>query len=146
MKEDLTIPNFIQHQFTPEFLLNNIIDKYVLYDEKLNMEEKIPEDIIKKYLPQETQNKSKIKSDSQRNQTDIFYKINNLNNEMSVGDIITEICELSSDLKLFQMEQRKREMMKLIEKMAENFENDDINPDNLVNMMIFGKEMIEDKI
>ena len=53
-----------------------------------------------------------------------------------------EISEITADLELFEMERRKRKIMKLIELMAEQFDNNLINPDELLNLFILDEKNI----
>ena len=69
----------------------------------------------------------------------------NLNNEEidednNIKDILNEISEISADLELFEMEKRKRKMMKLIELMADKLDNNITNPNELIDLFMFNKK------
>ena len=58
----------------------------------------------------------------------------------NIKDILNEISEISADLELFEMEKRKRKMMKLIELMADKLDNNITNPNELINLFMFDKK------
>ena len=62
--------------------------------------------------------------------------------ENNLKDLLDEISEITADLELFEMERRKRKIMKLIELMAEQFDNNLINPDELLNLFILDEKNI----
>ena len=65
--------------------------------------------------------KNKVKEGSKNN-------INGeeIKEENNLKDILDEISEITADLELFEMERRKRKIMKLIELMADQFDNNAI--------------------
>ena len=58
-----------------------------------------------------------------------------------LNDLLVEISEINSEIELFAMERRKRRMMKLIEKMAENIDDNSINIDELTDILFFGHKL-----
>ena len=65
-----------------------------------------------------------------------------MNEDYNVKDILNEISEITADLELFEMERRKRKIMKLIELMADKLDNNLTNPDELLNLFMFDKKNI----
>ena len=65
-----------------------------------------------------------------------------INEENNVKDILDEISEITADLELFEMERRKRKIMKLIELMADKLDNSLTNPSELLNLFMFDKKNI----
>lgn len=59
-----------------------------------------------------------------------------------IADILNEISEIGSELELFAMENRKRRMVKLLEKMAEYIDENAIDIDELTNEFFFGKSAL----
>lgn len=93
---------------------------------------------------------NKDSKDSVINKDSNIIKINNdiSKNETkydALRDACIEIAEISADLELFEMERRKRSMMLLIEKMAENLDNNCITADELTDILFFG-EIIKENI
>lgn len=63
-------------------------------------------------------------------------------NNDEIADILNEISEIGSELELFAMENRKRRMVKLLEKMAEYIDESSIDIDELTNEFFFGKSAL----
>lgn len=55
-----------------------------------------------------------------------------------IHDLLNEISEIESELELFAMENRKRRMIKLIEKMSEYIDEDTIDIEQMTNEFFFG--------
>lgn len=58
--------------------------------------------------------------------------------EEEIKDILNEISEITSSLELFEMESRKKRMIKLLGIMADNIDEDAINTDDLTNEFFLG--------
>ena len=133
---DEDLPYHIKKKFTKNILLNEKSSKIVLisdYEYNLQNKEQKEEKSNNK-LPQINSVKNKIKVDSKTN-----INIDENAEENNIKDILNEISEISADLELFEMEKRKRKMMKLIELMADNLDNNITNPNELINLYIFNK-------
>ena len=63
-----------------------------------------------------------------------------VDNDNNLKDILCEISEISADLELFEMEKRKRKMMKLIELMADRLDNNIASPNELIDLYTFNKK------
>ena len=134
---DEDLPYHIKKKFTKNILLSEKSDKIVLISQnEYDKHNKPPkEDNSNNKLPQINMPKNKLKVDSK----------NNINGEevkedSDIKDILNEISEISADLELFEMEKRKRKMMKLMELMADKLDNNITNPDELIDLLIFGKK------
>ena len=95
--------------------LSPLIDK-TYNNNQIKKKVKCPQLLGKKSnnkLPQVNPVKNKTKIDSKTHSQNNFNgeEIDNNNN---IKDILNEISEISADLELFEMEKRKRKMMKLI--------------------------------
>lgn len=55
-----------------------------------------------------------------------------------IHDLLNEISEIESELELFAMENRKKRMIKLIEKMSEYIDENTIDIDQMTNEFFFG--------
>ena len=135
------LPYHIKKKFTQNVLLNEKNDKIILISQNEYIKTMTPvkEDKSSNNLPQattKTKNKEINKSHS----------VNNLNEEIkednNIKDILIEISEITADLELFEMERRKRKIMKLIEVMADKLDNNMINQDQLSNLHMFDKKII----
>ena len=87
-------------------------------------------------LPQ-VSSKNKLKEGSKTN-----INAEDINEEKNVKDILNEISEITADLELFEMENRKRKMMKLIELVSDRLDNNMTNPEELINLFLFKKQSI----
>ena len=136
---DEDLPYHIKRKFTKNILLSEKNDKIILISKneyikstnKPTIEEKSNNNLI------QVNSKSKTKEASK----------NNINGEeikedSNVKDILNEISEITADLELFEMERRKRKIMKLIEVMADKLDNNMINQDQLSNLHMFDKKII----
>ena len=139
---DEDLPYHIKKKFTKNILLSEKDDKIVLISNneyiKNNKENK--EEKSSNKLPTVNTTKNKIKVDSKS------HLQNNTNNEetkdnCNIKDILNEISEISADLELFEMEKRKRKMMKLIELMADKLDNNITNPNELINLFMLNKKI-----
>ena len=140
---DEDLPYHIKKKFTKNILLSEKDDKIVLISNneyiKNNKENK--EEKSSNKLPSVNTNKNKIKVDSKS------HLQNNTNNEetkdnCNIKDILNEISEISADLELFEMEKRKRKMMKLLELMADKLDNNITNPNELINLFMLNKKIV----
>ena len=140
---DEDLPYHIRKKFTKSILLSEKDDKIVLISNneyiKNNKENK--EEKSSNKLPTVNTTKNKIKVDSKS------HLQNNSNNEetkdnCNIKDILNEISEISADLELFEMEKRKRKMMKLIELMADKLDNNITNPNELINLFMLNKKIV----
>ena len=133
---DKDLPNHIKKKFTKNILLSEKNDKIVLIsNNEYNKHNKPPkEEKSNNKLPQINSTKNKIKIDTK---TNLNNEENNEDN--NIKDILNEISEISADLELFEMEKRKRKMMKLIELMAEKLDNNITDPNELINLYMFNK-------
>ena len=140
---DEDLPYHIKKKFTKNILLSEKDDKIVLISNneyiKNNKENK--EEKSSNKLPTVNTTKNKIKVDSKS------HLQNNINNEetkdnCNLKDILNEISEISADLELFEMEKRKRKMMKLIELMADKLDNNITNPNELINLFMLNKKIV----
>ena len=140
---DEDLPYHIKKKFTKNILLSEKDDKIVLISNneyiKNNKENK--EEKSSNKLPTVNTTKNKIKVDSKS------HLQNNSNNEetkdnCNLKDILNEISEISADLELFEMEKRKRKMMKLIELMADKLDNNITNPNELINLFMLNKKIV----
>ena len=133
---DEDLPYHIKKKFTKNILLNEKSDKIVLIsDNEYNLQNKEQkEEKSNNKLPQINSAKNKLKVDSKTN-----INIEENDEENNIKDILNEISEISADLELFEMEKRKRKMMKLIELMAEKLDNNITNPNELINLYMFNK-------
>ena len=134
---DKDLPYHIKKKFTKNILLSEKNDKIVLIsNNEYNKHNKLPkEDKSNNKLPQINTTKNKIKVDAK---TNVNNEENNEDN--NIKDILNEISEISADLELFEMEKRKRKMMKLIELMADKLDNNITNPNELIDLFMFDKK------
>ena len=134
---DEDLPYHIKKKFTKNILLSDKSDKIVLISKnEYDKQNKPPkDDKSNNKLPQVNTSKNKIKVDSKNN-------INGeeIDEDINIKDILNEISEISADLELFEMEKRKRKMMKLIEVMADKLDNNITDPDELIDLLIFDKK------
>ena len=140
---DEDLPYHIRKKFTKSILLSEKDDKIVLISNneyiKNNKENK--EEKSSNKLPSVNTTKNKLTVDSKS------HLQNNTNNEetkdnCNIKDILNEISEISADLELFEMEKRKRKMMKLIELMADKLDNNITNPNELINLFMLNKKIV----
>ena len=135
------LPYHIKKKFTQNVLLNEKNDKIILISQNEYIKAMTPvkEDKSSNNLPQTS---SKIKN----KEINKSHSTNNLNEEIvedsNLKDILNEISEITADLELFEMERRKRKIMKLIEVMADKLDNNMINQDQLSNLHMFDKKII----
>ena len=135
------LPYHIKNKFTQNALLNEKNDKIILISKSEYIKSMTPvkEDKSTTNLTQvstKTKNKEIYKSHSQNNLNE------EINDDNNIKDILTEISEITADLELFEMERRKRKIMKLIEVMADKLDNNMINQDQLSNLHMFDKKII----
>ena len=129
---DEDLPYHIKRKFTKNILLSEKNDKIILISKN-------------EYLKNNTKPMKEEKSNNNLIQMNSKNKIKDgeeINEENNVKDILDEISEITADLELFEMERRKRKIMKLIELMAEQFDNNLINPDELLNLFILDEKNI----
>ena len=140
---DEDLPYHIKKKFTKNILLSEKDDKIVLIsnNEYIKNNKETKEEKSSNKLPSVNTTKNKIKVDSKS------HLQNNTNNEetkdnCNIKDILNEISEISADLELFEMEKRKRKMMKLIELMADKLDNNITNPNELINLFNLNKKIV----
>ena len=140
---DEDLPYHIRKKFTKSILLSEKDDKIVLIsnNEYIKNNKETKEEKSSNKLPSVNTSKNKIKIDSKS------HLQNNTNNEetkdnCNLKDILNEISEISADLELFEMEKRKRKMMKLIELMADKLDNNITNPNELINLFNLNKKIV----
>ena len=140
---DEDLPYHIRKKFTKSILLSEKDDKIVLIsnNEYIKNNKETKEEKSSNKLPSVNTTKNKIKVDSKS------HLQNNTNNEetkdnCNIKDILNEISEISADLELFEMEKRKRKMMKLIELMADKLDNNITNPNELINLFMLNKKIV----
>jgi hypothetical protein len=140
---DEDLPYHIKKKFTKNILLSEKDDKIVLIsnNEYIKNNKETKEEKSSNKLPSVNTSKNKIKIDSKS------HLQNNTNNEetkdnCNLKDILNEISEISADLELFEMEKRKRKMMKLIELMADKLDNNITNPNELINLFMLNKKNV----
>ena len=140
---DEDLPYHIRKKFTKSILLSEKDDKIVLIsnNEYIKNNKETKEDKSSNKLPSVNISKNKLKVDSKS------HLQNNTNNEetkdnCNIKDILNEISEISADLELFEMEKRKRKMMKLIELMADKLDNNITNPNELINLFMLNKKIV----
>ena len=138
---DEDLPYHIKNKFTKNILLNEKNDKIILISKSEYLKNTKPqkEDKSTNNLPvinAKCKNKDILKSHSQNNLNE------ETNDENNVKDILNEISEITADLELFEMERRKRKIMKLIELMADKLDNNLTNPTELLNLFMFDKKSI----
>ena len=140
---DEDLPYHIRKKFTKSILLSEKDDKIVLIsnNEYIKNNKETKEEKSSSKLPCVNTTKNKIKVDSKS------HLQNNTNNEetkdnCNIKDILNEISEISADLELFEMEKRKRKMMKLIELMADKLDNNITNPNELINLFNLNKKIV----
>ena len=140
---DEDLPYHIKKKFTKNILLSEKDDKIVLIsnNEYIKNNKETKEEKSSNKLPSVNTSKNKIKIDSKS------HLQNNTNNEetkdnCNLKDILNEISEISADLELFEMEKRKRKMMKLIELMADKLDNNITNPNELINLFNLNKKIV----
>ena len=140
---DEDLPYHIRKKFTKSILLSEKDDKIVLIsnNEYIKNNKETKEEKSSNKLPSVNTSKNKIKIDSKS------HLQNNTNNEetkdnCNIKDILNEISEISADLELFEMEKRKRKMMKLIELMADKLDNNITNPNELINLFNLNKKIV----
>ena len=129
---DEDLPYHVKRKFTKNILLSEKNDKIILIskDEYIKANNKpIKEEKSTSNLLQ-MNSKNKIKDGEETKE------------ENNLKDLLDEISEITADLELFEMERRKRKIMKLIELMAEQFDNNLINPDELLNLFILDEKNI----
>ena len=138
---DEDLPYHIKKKFTKNILLSEKDDKIILIsnNEYIKHNKETKEEKSSNKLPSVNTSKNKVKVDSKP------HSQNNLNNEekadnYNIKDILNEISEISADLELFEMEKRKRKMMKLIELMADKLDNNITNPNELIDL--FNKKIV----
>lgn len=130
---DGDLPYHIKKKFTKNILLNEKNNQIILIS--LNEYNKSNEQQIEEKSSNKLQVvKSKSKLDSKTANTD------ETDTNTNIKDILNEISEITADLELFRMEKRKRRMMKLIELMADQFDNNLTDSEELSNLFKFGKK------
>ena len=125
---DEDLPYHIKRKFTKNILLSEKNDKIILISKNeylKNNDNQIKEDKSNNNLIQ-VNSKNKLKEASKSNLNGEEIK-----EDYKVKDILNEISEITADLELFEMERRKRKIMKLIELMADKLDNNLTNPDEL---------------
>ena len=135
--EDL--PYHIKKKFTKSLLLNEKNDKIILISKSEYLKNNNPppkDEKSSNKLPQ-VSSKNKLKEGSKTN-----LNAEDINEEKNVKDILNEISEITADLELFEMENRKRKMMKLIELVSDRLDNNMTNPEELINLFLFKKQSI----
>ena len=134
---DEDLPYHIKRKFTKNILLSEKNDKIILISKNeyiKNNNKPIKEDKSTNNLIQ-VNSKNKIKENSKSNINGEEIKEDN-----NVKDILNEISEITANLELFEMERRKRKIMKLIELMADKLDNNLTNPEELINLFLFDKK------
>ena len=129
---DEDLPYHIKRKFTKNILLSEKNDKIILISKN-------------EYLKNNTKPMKEEKSNNNLIQMNSKNKIKDgeeINEENNVKDILDEISEITADLELFEMERRKRKIMKLIELMADKLDNSLTNPSELLNLFMFDKKNI----
>ena len=129
---DEDLPYHIKRKFTKNILLSEKNDKIILISKN-------------EYLKNNTKPMKEEKSNNNLIQMNSKNKIKDgeeINEENNVKDILDEISEITADLELFEMERRKRKIMKLIELMADKLYNSLTNPTELLNLFMFDKKNI----
>ena len=129
---DEDLPYHIKRKFTKNILLSEKNDKIILISKN-------------EYLKNNTKPMKEEKSNNNLIQMNSKNKIKDgeeINEENNVKDILDEISEITADLELFEMERRKRKIMKLIELMADKLDNSLTNPTELLNLFMFDKKNI----
>ena len=136
---DEDLPYHIKRKFTKNILLSEKNDKIILISKN-------------EYLKNNNSQKKEDKSNNNLVQVNSKTKLkeaskSNLNGEennedYNVKDILNEISEITADLELFEMERRKRKIMKLIELMADKLDNNLTISDELLNLFMFDKKNI----
>ena len=139
------IPYHIKKKFTSNALLNDGNDEIVLFSKsefynENNNTKQIKEEKIKSANASTT--KTKSKNELQNNGVlSSCMNLEEADDPKMIKDILIEISEISADLELFEMERRKRRMMKLIELMADQLDNNITNPNELTDLFFFNKKM-----
>ncbi len=135
---DEDLPYHIKKKFTKNILLSEKNDKIVLISaNEYNKNNKSSnEEKTNNKLPQVNSTKNKAKIDT-RNHSQNNINIEETDDNNNIKDILNEISEISADLELFEMEKRKRKMMKLIELMAEKLDNNITEPNELTDLYMF---------
>ena len=139
------IPYHIKKKFTSNALLNDGNDEIVLFSKsefynENNNTKQIKEEKIKSANASTT--KTKSKNELQNNGVlNSCMNLEEADDPKMIKDILIEISEISADLELFEMERRKRRMMKLIELMADQLDNNITNPNELTDLFFFNKKM-----
>ena len=139
------IPYHIKKKFTTNALLNGGNDEIVLFSKsefynENNNTKQVKEEKIKSANASTT----KIKNKNEPQNSSALSSSMNLeeaDDPKMIKDILIEISEISADLELFEMEKRKRRMMKLIELMADKLDNNITNPNELTDLFFFNKKM-----
>ena len=129
---DEDLPYHVKRKFTKNILLSEKNDKIILIskDEYIKANNKpIKEEKSTSNLLQ-MNSKNKIKDGEETKE------------ENNLKDLLDEISEITADLELFEMERRKRKIMKLIELMADQFDNNAINPEELLNLFLLNEKNI----
>ena len=129
---DEDLPYHIKRKFTKNILLSEKNDKIILISKN-------------EYLKNNTKPMKEEKSNNNLIQMNSKNKVKDgeeINEENNVKDILDEISEITADLELFEMERRKRKIMKLIELMADKLDNSLTNPTELLNLFMFDKKNI----
>ena len=122
-------------------LINNLNNNNNTNNNKSNKEKK-------EKNSEREKNENNLKED-EKNINNNISKEKSFNNEINtkqnkleeINDLLVEISEINSEIELFAMERRKRRMMKLIEKMAENIDDNSINIDELTDILFFGHKL-----
>ena len=133
------MPYHIKRKFTKNILLSEKNDKIILISKNEYIKSnnsQVKEDKSNNNLVQ-VNSKMKLKEASKSNLNG-----EEMNEDYNVKDILNEISEITADLELFEMERRKRKIMKLIELMADKLDNNLTNPDELLNLFMFDKKNI----
>ena len=139
------IPYHIKKKFTTNALLNDGNEEIVLFSKNEfyngnNTTKQIKEDKIKSANASTT--KVKSKNEPQNNSAlNSNMNLEETDDPKVMKDILIEISEISADLELFEMERRKRRMMKLIELMADQLDNSITNPNELTDLFFFNKKI-----
>ena len=137
---DEDLPYHIKRKFTKNILLSEKNDKIILISKNeylKNNIKQVKEDKSSSNNLIQVNSKTKIKDGSKSNLNG-----EEINEENNVKDILNEISEITADLELFEMERRKRKIMKLIELMADKLDNNLTNPDELINLFMFDKKNV----
>lgn len=133
--EVLMIPNKIKKNISLKLIENGLCNELVLFKTKQN-----------KGAENTNNSGNSPRSNNQNKEKEEIKDSKNKNTEEEeIKDLLNEISEIQATLDLFEMEKRKKKMIKMLELMADNIDENSIDIEQLTNEFFFGKKDIKEK-